>query len=489
MGPLRVAAAASFLFLFFLFLSIADEAGAQACGATLSGKHVLSEDLTCPRGNGLELASGAVLDCAGHAIRGGGGSAQYGIYVAEAAGVEVRNCTILEFGVGIRLRAASDCVLRENVVEGNVRYGVEITRGSTGNTVIGNAITSNGDEGIHLSGPAAGRGGNRILQNAILENRREGIYLIGTSDNEVSDNLVQGHESAGILLKRASLNRLEGNDLTGDTLQLGVGSRENVIRDTSMEGQGLRLYRANGNHFEHLTIAGAPGRPDAAIELRESRDNRFTDAQLVDPFDYHVEASDGSVDNSIDRLEVDGPVRCLVDATSGSVEVTDRAGDTMDCEAAPAPTPTPGPTPAPTSAEPSVSPTPGPSPTPTPTPKPTPTSKPTLTPKPTPTTDPANQPPRASIRTELITRTTGGPDIVELDGSQSLDRDGRIVAYDFLVSERATGRAVFDPPVGPAAILRTPPPGLPPGTYRASLVVFDDDGAASRVDDRDFSVK
>jgi hypothetical protein len=103
--------------------------------------------------------------------------------------------------------------------------------------------------------------------------------------------------------------------------------------------------------------------------------------------------------------------------------------------------------------------------------------------------DPKNQPPTASLRTELITRTTGEPDIVELDGIQSQDRDGQVVVYDFAVRSRPDGRLVFDPPAGTDSVLWTPPPGLPPGTYLATLVVFDDDGAASRVNERSFSVK
>lgn len=116
-----------------------------------------------------------------------------------------------------------------------------------------------------------------------------------------------------------------------------------------------------------------------------------------------------------------------------------------------------------------------------------PVDDPVLPPLPEP--EPGNKAPKASLRTELLTRNTGQPDLVELDGIKSSDKDGTIVSYKFQVVEKQTGDVVFDPPAGPDATVVTPEPGLFPGNYRASLVVTDDQGAVSKTATRGFSVK
>jgi hypothetical protein len=90
-----------------------------------------------------------------------------------------------------------------------------------------------------------------------------------------------------------------------------------------------------------------------------------------------------------------------------------------------------------------------------------------------------NEPPTASLRVELLTRTTGEPDLVELDGRSSHDPDGTIVRYLF---DSGDGR-VHDGPEATARFVYVP------GDYRAGLAVFDDQGAASATVTRGFSVK
>ena len=101
------------------------------CGATVTGAAVLTADLVCPTGHGLVVRSGAVLDCAGHRVTGGDRTGQYGIYVRDGAGAVVRNCVAERFEVGIRVRGMRGGVLKKNVAQDNLRYGIEVTQGST----------------------------------------------------------------------------------------------------------------------------------------------------------------------------------------------------------------------------------------------------------------------------------------------------------------------------------------------------------------------
>jgi hypothetical protein len=97
-----------------------------------------------------------------------------------------------------------------------------------------------------------------------------------------------------------------------------------------------------------------------------------------------------------------------------------------------------------------------------------------------------NQPPDASVRTNLLTRTTGQPSLVLLDGSNSRDADGTIVSYTFQVALHPSGQVVFGPLTGANPAITTT---LPPGDYTVSLVVIDNLGAASQPDTRTVSIK
>lgn len=123
-------------------------------------------------------------------------------------------------------------------------------------------------------------------------------------------------------------------------------------------------------------------------------------------------------------------------------------------------------------------PPPPPPPTVTPPPRPTPTPRPTVTAPPTAPPPAGNEPPTASLRTDQHI-PDGELGLVELDGSSSSDRDGQVVRYRF---ESGDGR-VQDGPEPRARFV------YPPGDYRASLVVFDDRGTASKPASRGFSVK
>ncbi|MBM4268830.1 MAG: hypothetical protein FJ144_19815 [Deltaproteobacteria bacterium] len=97
-----------------------------------------------------------------------------------------------------------------------------------------------------------------------------------------------------------------------------------------------------------------------------------------------------------------------------------------------------------------------------------------------------NEAPKPSIRTELLTRETGQPSLVLLDGGNSTDRDGTIADYTFSVAVKDTGVVVFGPTtVVPSAVTTT----LPPEDYIAILTVKDNLGATSSPGTRGFSIK
>jgi hypothetical protein len=88
-----------------------------------------------------------------------------------------------------------------------------------------------------------------------------------------------------------------------------------------------------------------------------------------------------------------------------------------------------------------------------------------------------NRAPTARLVAEAITRNTGEPDLIELDGTGSEDPDGTIVRYVF---DSGDGRRQDGPSPRAQFVYQ-------PGDYRAALTVFDDRGAASAPVTRGFS--
>ena len=79
------------------------------CNSTVRGTATLDRDLTDCGRVGLRMTSGAVLDCAGHAIRGKGTTvSDYGIRVDDVNDATVKNCTVSAFKRGIGRRPSSD---------------------------------------------------------------------------------------------------------------------------------------------------------------------------------------------------------------------------------------------------------------------------------------------------------------------------------------------------------------------------------------------
>jgi parallel beta-helix repeat protein len=305
-------------------------ARAQTCGATVTGSVVLAADLACPTGMGLVLASGATLDCAGHAIVGGDQVGQYGVYLRDAAGAVVRNCVVEHFEVGIRLRGATDCTVDASTVGHNTRYGIEITQGSLRGVVSGTRVLANGDEGIHVSGPIGADGGNRISGNTVDGNVKEGVYLLTSDGNTIDGNAIRNQGTAGIRLKDSDRNTVSSNVLANDPLELVDGAQMNVLTGNTIVGERVRLDGAVANRLSGTSVLGAGGRPSNAYELSASTDNVIEDSSAGAPADYHVSALAGSTGNTFARFSTTPTLRCFVDLAS-SVAVTDASGRRLAC--------------------------------------------------------------------------------------------------------------------------------------------------------------
>jgi parallel beta-helix repeat protein len=301
------------------------------CGGTVKGSVKLTSDLTCRTGHGLVVANGAALDCAGHRITGGDRAQQYGVYVKPGARSVVRNCVAEHFDVGIRVVDVAGATIASNTSRANRRYGVEITQESSQATVTDNAIVDNGDEGLHVSGPASRDAAHRIARNTLDGNAREGIYLLRSNGSLIADNLIQHHGAAGIYVKGSARNTITGNTLVDDPLQLVAGAASNVLANNTIVGQAIKFADAPDNEVYNHSVQGRGGKPSVAYDFSDSPHNLVVDSEAVDAGDYAVRARDGSTDNVFMRFSTAPRLDCSVDGTS-TVSVTDPAGAALDCD-------------------------------------------------------------------------------------------------------------------------------------------------------------
>src|SRR5262249_17002578 len=234
---------------------------------------------------GLVLASGATLDCAGHAIVGGDQVGQYGVYLRDAAGAVVRNCVVQHFEVGIRLRGATDCTVDASTVDHNTRYGIDITQRSVRTLVSATSVLANGDEGVHVSGPTGADAGNRLAGNTVDGNVKEGIYLLGSDGNTIESNTIRNQGTAGIRLKDSDRNTVSSNVLANDPLEIVDGAQMNELAGNTIVGERVRLDAAIANHLSGTTVLGSGGRPSNAYELNASTGNVVEDSSAGSPAD------------------------------------------------------------------------------------------------------------------------------------------------------------------------------------------------------------
>lgn len=235
-------------FLFFILLSssaYAADCGGDTpclCGDRVVASRTLTEaDLVASVGchsNGLYInTTGVVLDCGGLMIEGPG--VYDGIRV-EAAGVEVRNCSIRNFRNGIFLKAANQSKVISNTVWDNSRSGIFLNN-SIGVLVQDNIADGNNDgvgiysiggRGSIFEGNSASNNGRGLAiastydvqanNNTASRNERYGIYLFSTTLSTLADNTVEKNGLYGIyLLKDSDENRLDRNQVWGN-LEAGL---------------------------------------------------------------------------------------------------------------------------------------------------------------------------------------------------------------------------------------------------------------------------
>lgn len=265
---------------FLVVLAPATPAGAShvGCGQTIVSRTVLDSDVGPCNGNGIIIgADGVSLDLNGHRVFGtsefGEGA---GILVFRKTGVTIANGTVSGFDGGVVIEGGSgntvrNIVARDNIgrttpTEARTRYGDGIAiLSSQNNQILANMAVNNGpfagiglysdvdpDHPRETSGVSSGNvlDGNKsvanvttragVVNNAATE--ADGVRLEpGTAGNLVINNEFSRNGLDGIsLFSRANNNVIRNNTMDS-----------NGLRTTARRGNGINLFGlANGNLIE-----------------------------------------------------------------------------------------------------------------------------------------------------------------------------------------------------------------------------------------------
>jgi len=156
---------------------------------TITSDTKLTED---HNGNIVIGADNVILDCKGFSVIGTGSG--NGISLSSRTGVTVKNCTVMDFNVGIRFLNSDNNTLEKNTANDNSR-GIRFLN-SDNNTLEKNTANGNSNNGIDIRNSDE----NTLEKNTVENNVRDGFLVNSVSnDNTFTKNNSNDNGGFGIL--------------------------------------------------------------------------------------------------------------------------------------------------------------------------------------------------------------------------------------------------------------------------------------------------
>ena len=173
-----------------------------------------------------------------------------GIMITGQSGITIQNIRITTAKVGIILRDASECIIKNNTVKRGKYEGIILMEASTFNTISGNTITGNGGEGIYIIEDSDS---NTIVGNTLTENDSDEIYIEGSSNQTIYGNIVIGGQGEGIETGNSKNNKIFLNTVTQShsAIQIkGPGPNNLIFKNMLIQNDyGIRVDRSNDNRI------------------------------------------------------------------------------------------------------------------------------------------------------------------------------------------------------------------------------------------------
>ncbi|MBI4909865.1 MAG: right-handed parallel beta-helix repeat-containing protein [Acidobacteria bacterium] len=196
------------------------------------GEYVLTTDLNCPSIAARITADGVVFDMQGFSITKSGvtqGAAiitAWGPACVVAKGIQVKNGTISNYGVGVSLCVPGGVPVKTSSQVKNMKF-VNNAMGVALFNAADNEIMHNEVTGYSVPNGSAFPGA---------------IYLQNSRDNSIKNNVVTGSGYSGINLASGSRdnivknNKLESNAANG--IRVDAGSQENEMKSNEAKANG-----------------------------------------------------------------------------------------------------------------------------------------------------------------------------------------------------------------------------------------------------------
>jgi len=154
-------------------------------------------------------------------------------------------------------QADSDNIVQKNTVSNAWDSGINVSGGSSGNTVSKNMV-SNSQTGINVTDS-----GNIIVQNNEVSGTHTGINMFNVMDSQASGNTMVDLDWGGIQLNDSSRNIVEGNMTSGG----GHGIVLDIAHDNKLLGNTV-----TGSEYPGIQLSGSdPGAPSTGNHIINNR--------------------------------------------------------------------------------------------------------------------------------------------------------------------------------------------------------------------------
>lgn len=160
---------------------------------------------------------------------------------------------------------------------GNTRYGANLVGPDSYDMLFdANTYSSNGDEGIHISGPMNNglTKPNKFTNSTARGNVGEGFYLLSANNVELDVITTFDNGLAGVYVKQSPSVIISHAHLIGDMMHVYGNSDAGAYSWVTIEGGRLKLQKdkgtagsPNSNTFDHICVLydAVNGQPEAAF--------------------------------------------------------------------------------------------------------------------------------------------------------------------------------------------------------------------------------
>ncbi len=237
----------------FLLATFVSVANSQEEKTLIDKDTILNQNIA---GSVEIIADNITLDCSGHSIIGNPDDVS-GIYIYNRKNVIIKNCTIIQFLIGVDSRSSSSISIINNSITNSDSYAI-YDYYSDNNIIDNNNISSNNWVGISLRNSSK----NKITNNNISNNGANGVHLTNSSSNEINNNEILSNNNGGIELSHASSNIISNNEIENNYRGIIIGrSSENIVTENDINSNskdGIYLYETHFNtiflnNFENNT--------------------------------------------------------------------------------------------------------------------------------------------------------------------------------------------------------------------------------------------